>query len=89
MTFDGVQYIRGDDVLVWQNSEAGQKYTPEEFVGCNTVLTYDDLLRLTTETLLDYVDGKHRVRSEHHQAHCYGKGRQRISERPRLVVCTE
>ncbi|KAF7791788.1 hypothetical protein EIP86_002812 [Pleurotus ostreatoroseus] len=31
MTFDGKQYIRGDDVLVWQNSEAGQKYTPEEF----------------------------------------------------------
>ncbi|EIN11145.1 hypothetical protein PUNSTDRAFT_141604 [Punctularia strigosozonata HHB-11173 SS5] len=31
MTFDGSRYVRGDDVLVWQASEAGRKYTPEEF----------------------------------------------------------
>ncbi|THU84297.1 hypothetical protein K435DRAFT_822746 [Dendrothele bispora CBS 962.96] len=31
MQWDGKRYIRGDDVLVWAESESGAKYTPEEF----------------------------------------------------------
>ncbi|KAK7458711.1 hypothetical protein VKT23_009710 [Stygiomarasmius scandens] len=31
MKWDGKRYIRGDDVLLWADSEAGMKYTPEEF----------------------------------------------------------
>jgi len=31
MTWDGKRYIRGDDILVWADSEAGVKYAPEEF----------------------------------------------------------
>lgn len=31
MKWDGNRYIRGQDHLVWQDSGAGEKYTPEEF----------------------------------------------------------
>ncbi|THU95173.1 hypothetical protein K435DRAFT_798336 [Dendrothele bispora CBS 962.96] len=31
MQWDGKQYIRRDDVLVWAESGSGAKYTPEEF----------------------------------------------------------
>ncbi|KIK50347.1 hypothetical protein GYMLUDRAFT_89293 [Collybiopsis luxurians FD-317 M1] len=34
MTWDGRRYVRGQDHLVWQDSGAGEKYTPEEFRGC-------------------------------------------------------
>ncbi|KAJ7511411.1 acid phosphatase-domain-containing protein [Mycena galericulata] len=33
MSWDGHRYVRGDDFLVWSDSEPGRKYTPEEFVS--------------------------------------------------------
>jgi hypothetical protein len=40
MTWDGKRYIRGDDVVLWGDSEAGAKYTPEEFVSFNVFHVY-------------------------------------------------
>ncbi|KIK93901.1 hypothetical protein PAXRUDRAFT_486328 [Paxillus rubicundulus Ve08.2h10] len=31
MKWDGRYYIRGEDIIVWGDSEQGAKYTPEEF----------------------------------------------------------
>jgi len=64
MKWDGKRYIRGDDVLVWADSEAGMKYTPEEFVSSSSIILLPFSEQWNPEAILDYVDGQDRVRSE-------------------------
>ena len=65
MTWDGKRYIRGDDILLWSDSEAGRKYTPDEFVRPRSSLASYSVFTGDTETILDHLDGEDRIRGEH------------------------